>query len=457
MRGRAAAFVYDGFGNDTARVRTDEHMRATRTGRRVPWFLLVVALAACAHVQPPERLPALRAGDPAFYATVAAHTGGRFVPGNRVDVLLNGDGTFPALLAAIRAAERSVTFAQYFYADGPIAEEIAGALAERCGAGVKGHVLLDAFGANAIPAALVARMRDAGCEVEWFRPLSLFRFLTPWSLLRYNNRSHRRIVVVDGTVGFTGGFGVSTAWTGNGRHPDVWRDTNVTITGPVVDALQAAFVRDWRSTTGRVLGGTDYFPDGGGAPAGSVTAQIVASSPVDGASESYLLFLLAIASAERSILITNPYFVLDQPMTDELVRAVGRGVAVTVLVPGRLEHALERPDQNLVHHAGRAGFGTLLQAGVRIFEYRAALLHAKTMVVDGRWATIGSTNVDARSFALNAEINLTVADPGVAARLEEIFRDDLRFARPITYDDWRARGLKERVFEWFAFPAKSQL
>jgi cardiolipin synthase len=457
MRGRATTFVYERRRNDTARVRPDEDVNAMRSVRGRSWMLLVALLAACTPMQAPERLPALRAGDPAFYATVSAHTGATFVPGNRVDVLLNGDGTFPTLLAAIRAAERSITFAQYFFADGPIAEEVAGALAERCAAGVKGHVLLDAFGANAIPGALVTRMRDAGCEVEWFRPLSLFRFLTPWSLLRYNNRSHRRIVVVDGRVGFTGGFGVSTAWTGDGRHPDVWRDTNVAIEGPVVGALQAAFVRDWRATTGRVLGGTDYFPDGARDPAGSETAQIVASAPADGASESYLLFLLAIASAERSILITNPYFVLDHAMTDALVRAVGRGVEVVVIVPGRLEHPLGRPDQNLVHHAGRAGFGTLLQAGVRIFEYTAALLHAKTMVVDGRWATIGSTNVDARSFALNAEINLTVADAGVAARLEEIFRDDLRFSRPITYDDWRTRGLQERVFEWFAFPAKSQL
>ena len=419
--------------------------------------LAVGALAACTPIRAPEHLPALRAGDPAFHATVAAHTGARFVPGNRVDVLLNGDGTFPPLLAAIRAAERSVTFAQYFYADGPIAEEIAGALAARCAQGVKGHVLLDAFGASGIPAALVTRMRDAGCEVEWFRRLSLVRFLTPWSLLRYNNRSHRRIVVVDGAVGFTGGFGVSSAWMGDGRHPDVWRDTNARIEGPVVGDLQAAFARDWRGATGRVLGGADYFPAGAGALAGTVTAQIVASSPIDGASESYLLFLLAIASAERSILITNPYFVLDQAMTDELVRAVQRGVEVVVLVPGRLEHALGRPDQNLVHHAGRAGFGALLEAGVRILEYRAALLHAKTMVVDGRWATIGSTNVDARSFSLNAELNLTVADAGVAARLEEIFRDDLRHAQPITYDEWQTRGLKARVFEWFAFPAKSQL
>jgi cardiolipin synthase len=428
-----------------------------RSGGRVCLSLLLAAVAACAPLTTPHDLPTLRSDDPAFYPTVAAHTGAPFLAGNRIEILLDGDGTFPRLLAAIRSAEHSVSLAQYFYGDGPIADEIAHALAERCARGVKGHVLLDAFGASGIPTALVSHMRAAGCEVEWFRPLSVVRFLTPWTLLRYNNRSHRRIVVIDGAVGFTGGFGISTAWMGNGRRADAWRDTNVEIEGPVVASLQAAFVQDWRRTTGRVLGGPAYFPAARYPSAGSVTAQIVASSPIDGASESYLLFLLAIASAERSIRITNPYFVLDEPMAAELVRAVRRGVEVTVLVPGRLEHALGRPDQNLVHHAGRAGFGELLQAGVRIFEYRAALLHAKTMVVDGRWATIGSTNVDARSFALNAELNLTVADAGVAARLEEIFHDDLRHSRPLSYDEWRARGLKERAFEWFAFPAKSQL
>ncbi len=427
------------------------------TSRRATGLTLVLALvcAACAPFKQPHQLPPLSTGDPAFVPTLAAHADARFVGGNRIEVLLDGDGTFPAMLRAIRGARRSITFEEYFCAEGPVTTEIADALAERCRAGVKAHVLLDAFGASGMPSELVTKMRDAGCEVEWFRPLSIFRFLTPWSLLRYNNRSHRRIVVVDGTIGFTGGYGLSAAWMGNGHEPDRWRDTNVAMEGPVVQQLQGAFVQQWRMTTGRVLGGADYFPPL--APAGKVSAQIVKSSPAEGSSESYMLFLLAIASAKRSIHITNPYFVLDDQMSDELVRAVGRGVEVTAIIPGRLEHELGRPDQNLVHHAGRGGLGKLLKAGVRIFQFKAALLHAKTMTVDDRLGTIGSTNLDARSFALNDELNLTVDDPTVVARLEQIFRDDLRYSKELTYAEWRSRGARERLYELFALPAKSQL
>jgi cardiolipin synthase len=434
-------------------------MARLRITRLVLAFALGCAAPAPFHLpaarKQPHQLPTLTTAERSFVPTLAAHADARFVGGNRVTVLLNGDETFPALLRAIRGARRSITFEPYFAAEGPITTDVAEALAERCRAGVKGHVLLDAFGASSMPRELVAKMEQAGCEVEWFRPLSIFRFLTPWSLLRYNNRTHRRIVVVDGTVGFTGGYGLAAAWMGDGRQPDRWRDTNAEMEGPVVQQLQAAFAQDWRLTTGRVLGGADYFPPV--THAGDVTAQIVKSSPAEGSSQSYMLFLLAIAAAKRSIHITNPYFVLDDQMSDELVRAVGRGVDVTAIIPGRLEHELGRPDQNLVHHAGRGGLGKLLEAGVRVFQYKAALLHAKTMTVDDALATIGSTNLDARSFALNDEINLTTLDAGTIARLEEVFRDDLRRCDELTYEEWRSRGLKERLYELFALPAKSQL
>jgi len=242
---------------------------------------------------------------------------------------------------------------------------------------------------------------------------------------------------------------------GDGRQPDHWRDTNAVFEGPVVQQLQAAFAQNWREATGRLLGGEAYFPQLD--PVGAVTAQIVKSSPTGGASESYILFLLAIASARRSIRITNPYFVLDEQMTHELLRATARGVEVAVLVPGRLENEMVRVDQNLVHYAGRGNFGPLLEGGVRIFEYKAALLHAKTMVVDGAWATIGSTNLDRRSFALNQELNLTVFDAGVAGALEGVFREDLSHSQELTYEQWRSRGIRQRILEWVALPAKSQL
>ncbi len=415
--------------------------------------VIVLCVASCAPAAR-QRLPAIAPGEPSFFPTVAAHTDARFVDGNRVEILLNGDETFPALLRAIAGARRSVTFEQYFYEGGQLAADVAHALADRCRHGVAAHVLLDSFGASAIPGELVSEMKAAGCEVEWFRRIKVVQFLTPWELLSYNNRSHRRIVVVDGGVGFTGGYGISEAWTGDGLQSGHWRDTNVRVAGPVVQQLQAAFVRDWRATTRTVLGGDAYFPVL--ARAGDVTAQMVTSAPGGGSSESYMLFLLAIATAQRSIAITNPYFVLDDEMRDALVAAAARGVRIDVIVPGQLETVF-RVDQNLVYYAGRGDFGPLLRAGIRIHQYEPALLHAKTMVVDGRWAMIGSTNFDRRSFALNEEINLTAFDPGIAGRLERIFEDDLRRSHELTYREWQSRGLIERFFELFAIPAKRQL
>ena len=420
-------------------------------------FLATIALlcVGCGSFTEPRISPSLELDQRAFLASVGAHTDAHFIGGNRVEILLDGDGTFPRILEAIRGARRSITFLQYFYDTGPIADDVANALAERCAQGLKVHVLLDSVGAGGIRGELVSHMRESGCDVEWFRRVKALQFLTPWELLAYNRRNHRRILVVDGRIGFTGGYGISTAWMGDGKHPDGWRDTNVEIEGPVVQQLQAAFVQDWSATTGTVLVGSDYFPTLD--PTGGVTAQIVKSSPGTGASESYMMFLLALDSARRSIYVTNPYFVIDEPMKQAFVRAAGRGVQVMVLIPGRLENELVRPDQNLVHYAGRGELGELLDAGVRVFEYKAALLHAKTMVVDGVWATIGSTNLDRRSFELNEELNLTVFDTRLARRLEGIFQNDLQLADEITHEQWRMRGPKQRVFELFAFPAKSQL
>jgi len=346
--------------------------------------MAVLSCVACGSFTEPRVSPPLDLGQRSFLASVAAHTDARFVGGNRVEILLDGDGTFPRILQAIRAARRSITFLQYFYDTGPIADDVANALAERCAHGVKVHVLLDSVGAGGIRSELVSRMRDSGCEVEWFRRVKALQFLTPWELLAYNRRNHRRILVVDGRVGFTGGYGVSTAWMGDGRHPDGWRDTNVEIEGPVVQQLQAAFVQNWSATTGTVLVGSDYFPSLDAA--GAVKAQIVKSSPGAGASESCMMFLLAIDAARRSIYVTNPYF-----------------------------------------------------------------------VGDGIWATVGSTNLDRRSFELNEELNLTVFDSHLARRLEDIFWSDLQLADEVTQAKWQMRGPKQRVFELFAFPAKSQL
>jgi cardiolipin synthase A/B len=405
--------------------------------------LVASVTAACTTVPAHLTLPELRLGEPSFFPTLEAYAGAPIVGGNRVSVLLNGEEIFPAKLEAIRGARRSVTFAQYYYEDGLVAREMADALAERCRAGVKGRVLLDAFGTLDMPPEYETTLKDAGCQVAYFRPL------TPLTMNRVNNRNHRRILVVDGVVGFTGGSGVSRKWMGDGRTDGHWRDTDVRVEGPVVEYLQGAFAENWLEATGEVLGGADYFPRPI-EPRGTVHAQVVRSSPSGGSAAMYTTFLLAMAASRQSIYITNPYFLPDEKMLDTLLEAVKRGVRVVILVPGVI-------DYSLVRHASRRHFGRLLKAGVEIHEYSDALLHAKTMVIDDVWATIGSTNLDNRSFALNDEVNLIVYDTDVARRLESVFVRDLAHARRIDYPRWSARGLLDRLWELLAIPLQDTM
>jgi cardiolipin synthase len=305
------------------------------------------------------------------------------------------------------------------------------------------NVLLDAFGALNMPSEYVDLMRASGCHVAFFRPLSQF------AIRRYNNRNHRRIVVIDGRLGFTGGSGVSRKWMGNGRVPDHWRDTDVRLEGPVVEYLQAAFAENWLEATGMVLGGEAYFPRPI-EPRGQVHVQVVRSSTGGATTAMYTTLLLALWSARRTVYITNPYFVLDAKMQDALLQTVGRGVKVMVLVPGAIDH-------NIVRQASRAQFGPMLRAGVQIYEYAPALLHAKTMVIDGVWATLGSTNLDNRSLALDEELNVIIYDRGIAQQFERTFLDDISVSRPVTYEAWKKRGLWSRTLELLAFPIRDLL
>ncbi|HEY3065632.1 MAG TPA: phospholipase D-like domain-containing protein [Methylomirabilota bacterium] len=405
--------------------------------------VLAVGGAGCARVTTHSVLPAVALGEPSFFPTIEAYSNAPIVGGNAVELLPNGDHIFPTTLDAIRSAKLTITYAQYFYEEGPVARDIAEALAERCRAGVGVNILLDGVGSFYIPSEYVDLMKDAGCHVAWFRPLSQFVFR------KTNNRNHRRILVVDGRVGITGGSGVSRKWMGNGRVENHWRDTDVRLEGPVVEQLQGAFAEDWLETTGIVLGGEAYFPRSS-APVGQVYAQVVKSSPAAGSSAMYTTFLLALAGARRSILVTNPYFILDDKMTEALLAAVARGVRVQVLVPGAIDH-------NLVRQASRRQFGRLLRAGVEIFEYRAALLHAKTMVIDSVWATIGSTNLDNRSLAINQELNLIVYNESLARRLEQQFVEDLAYSAPVTYRDWQKRGVANKLLEIIALPIRDLL
>jgi cardiolipin synthase A/B len=404
---------------------------------------LLLFLVGCTHVQPHLDLPDVPISDTSFRATLVGFTGGAVVGGNRAQILLNGEEVFPAKLAAIRSARKTITYAQYVFEEGAPAADTARALAERCRAGVKVHVLVDAVGSLMMPSEYRDWMTEAGCQVASYRPLS------PWAIDRVNYRNHRRILVVDGRVGITGGSGTSGKWSGNGKQEGQWRDTDMRVEGPVVSQLQGAFAENWLEATGVALGGPEYFP----WPLerkGGVDAQIVRSSPAGGSVAMYTMFLLAMASARHSIYITNPYFVPDDKMIETLVQARERGVRVVLILPGAIDH-------NLVRQASRAELGRLLKAGIKIYEYKAALLHSKTMVIDSMWATVGSTNLDRRSFELNEELNLVVYDGEIARRLEQVFVADLEQSREVTYEQWADRGFFSRFMEILSIPVRDQL
>jgi cardiolipin synthase len=413
-----------------------------RIRRAIAGAVLLPLVAGCAHHQPLLQLPSLEVGHSTFASTVAAYTGSAVVDGNRVEILLNGDQIFPAKLRLIRSARNTINYAQYVFEEGQPAADMARAFAERCRAGVRVNVLLDAIGALALPEEYRQIIVGGGCRLETFRPLS------PFAIDRVNYRNHRRVLVVDGRIGITGGSGTSGKWGGDGKTQDHWRDTDVLVEGPVVEQLQGAFAENWLEATGVALGGKEYFPLPD--PKGKVMAQAVRSSPAGGSTAMYTMFLLAMASARQSIYITNPYFLPDDKMIDTLVGSARKGVRIVLLLPGAIDH-------NIVRQASRSELGRLLEAGIEVHEYRAALLHAKTMVVDSRWATVGSTNFDRRSFALNDELNLVVYNEGLARNLERIFEQDLNRSKRVTYQAWRNRSILSRLMEFLSLPVRDQL
>jgi cardiolipin synthase len=368
-----------------------------------------------------------------------AFAGAPILGDNRVDILLNGEETFPALLDAIRSAERTITFEAYIFHEGKVADQIVGAFVERCKAGVRVAILLDAHGADGLPERYIQNLRDAGCTlVSDFRPLRL------WSLERTNKRNHRRIMVIDGRVGFTGGYGVDDTWSGNGRTEGRWRETNVRLQGPIVQSLQEAFVEHWREATSVLLGGKDYFP----YPPVTVKdvpvlAQVVRSSPLQGNDAMYRVFLQAISSARTSILISTPYLLPGEQLTEALLDAVRRGVRVRVLIPS----VVKTSGVEFVTQASqREAFGALLDGGVQLHEYSPALLHTKMMIIDGTWATVGSTNLDNRSMAMNDELNVMFYDRTIAKRLEEVFAADVAYSHKVSREqlenrEWLHRAL----------------
>lgn len=369
--------------------------------------------------------------DPQFRRGVQALATPALVPGNRVTTLRNGDEIFPAMLRAIRGARRSINLETYIYWSGQIGREFAVALAERARAGVQVRLILDWQGTTRMSAEDRSLLESAGAQIVAFNPL---RWYDP---RRVNNRTHRKLLVVDGRIGFTGGVGIADVWSGHAQDPEHWRDNHYRIDGPAVAQLQGAFMDNWIKSRGEVLHGDLHFP---AIPtAGSALAGVTRSSPGRGNPVMRMLFLYSLAGARQSIKIVTPYFVPDPLLIRELVEAKKRGVRVQVLAPGRYI------DSKLTRATSRAVWGDLLQAGVEIHEYRGTMLHAKLLIVDDYWCSVGSANFDARSMRLNDEANLNVLDAGFARRQAALFAQDLARSRRITHAEWAARPLTEKV------------
>ena len=381
--------------------------------------------------------------DALFARELSVLLGPPFVDGNRITTLINGDRIFPAMLDAVRGAERTINFETFIYWSGRIGHTFADALAERARAGVRVHVLLDWIGSAKMEPELVEALQQAGVKVE--------RFHAPhWLHLgRFNNRTHRKLLVVDGRIGFTGGVGIAPPWCGDAEDPDHWRDTHYRIDGPVVAQLQAVFLDNWIKVSGEVLHGDDYFP--ALAPAGDLPAQMFSSSPTGGSESMQLMYLLTITASEHTIDLSSAYFVPDKLAVDALTAAAKRGVKTRVIVPGR------HIDTKLVRRASRGLWGPLLEAGVEIAEFAPTMYHVKALVVDSCIVSVGSTNFDNRSFSINDEANLNVFDETFAAEQARLFEEDWARARPITLAQWRARPRRERAMEWLAGLLRRQL
>jgi cardiolipin synthase len=381
--------------------------------------------------------------DPRFQRTMSHLLGTPVVPGNRVTTLLNGDQAFPSMLEAIRSARHSITLEAYIFWPGTVGTTFAQALVDRARAGVATHLILDGVGSQKLDDELIEGMRRAGVQVVTFHPLRWY------TLDRVNHRTHRKLLVVDGRVGFTGGLGIADLYLGHAQDKDHWRDGQFRVEGPVVGQLQGSFLDNWIETGGALLHGTDYFPPLDSV--GGAWAQAVHSSPGGGTENLRLMYLLAIASAGRTILIANPYFVPNTLALEMLVAARRRGVKVEVLVPGPIT------DAGLVRRASRRKWGPLLEAGVRIYEYQPTMYHNKLMVVDDYWVSVGSTNFDNRSFRLNDEANLNVFDQAFAREQAEVFAQDRARSKEVTLKEWRSRPLTERLEEMVAWMLRRQL
>jgi cardiolipin synthase len=390
----------------------------------------------------PRRLYGTEGAD--FRRALGILLGPPLVPGNRVTTLINGDQIFPAMLAAIEAAQVSITFETFVFRD-RIGARFCAALSDAAKRGVKVRILLDWLGSRGMDPALLANTKQAGCEVELYHKLTWFH------LGRINNRTHRKLLVVDGRVGFTGGVGMGNEWEGNAQSPKHWRENHYRVEGPVVAQMQAVFIDNWIKATGRVLHGPEYFPDQPSLPGAMMDAQMFGSSPVGGSESLHLMVLLALTAAQTSIDIVNAYFVPDRLSGEALMAAARRGVKVRIVVPGK------HTDARVGRWAAHGLYAELLEAGIHLFEYQPTMIHTKLMVVDGSWTSVGSANFDVRSFRLNDEANLNVFSEELAREQIRQIDADIAQSRKMVLHRWLRRSVSRRIYERLALLLRSQL
>ncbi len=381
--------------------------------------------------------------DPQFKREMSVLMGPSVVDGNHVVALQNGDEIFTAMLEAIRNAQGTITFETYIYWSGDIGREFADALAARAKAGVKVHVTVDWAGSLKMDDDLLDVMKQGGVRIEHYRPLRWY------NIGRLNNRTHRKLLVIDGRIGFTGGVGIADQWSGHAQNPDHWRETHFRIEGPVVAQMQAAFNDNWIKTTGELLNGPEYFP--ALEPAGTMSAHLFVASPASGSESMHLMYLMAIAGAQRTIDLSASYFVPDELIMRALLAARQRSVRIRIIVPG------EHIDSETVRYSSKASWGDLLQAGIEVHEFVPTMIHVKLLVVDEELVSVGSTNFDIRSFRLNDEASLNIYDHGFAQTMTAAFEGDLPRARQYSYEMWARRPLREKLAEKIVRPLRSQL
>ncbi|MFM0723094.1 cardiolipin synthase [Paraburkholderia strydomiana] len=407
-------------------------------------IILVIANLSSGEKKIEHKIERLYASDdPQFLRSMGLLLGPPVVSGNRFEMLLNGDRIFPSMLEGIRSARKTITFETFIYWSGEIGEQIAHALADKAREGVAVHILLDWVGSSKMDRRYLEILRDAGAAViQYHKP--------HWTGLgRMNDRTHRKLLVIDGQIGFTDGVGIAPEWTGHAQDEKHWRDTHFRVAGPVVGHMQAVFMDNWVKATGNVLHGPDYFPHVD--PQGDGLAHMFSSSPSGGSDDMQLMYLMAITAATHSIHLASAYFVPDKLTINAIVEAAKRGAKVQIITPGK------RIDTHTVREASRACWGDLLKAGVEIFEYQPTMFHCKLLVVDEYLVSVGSTNFDSRSFKLNDEANLNIYDRDFARQQTATFADDIRKSQRITLEAWMHRPLSEKLIEKFVWMLDTQL